>query len=290
MKGIIGWRTRVLLIAIITVATGCRSTKLPDFYDFDLQRTGIDTLYLVTDCFMLDEGSDQQTLDSAYNLEVCQQLSSKLSDLLTRQTKIEVKTKLVTAGLQAGPFKHIASSIEDSENVTLPVYAVNNTAGQQELLPLNAVSASLHQQIINPEQRVAYASSVKWKQYQEVQDLRLSENDMLLFVQLTGLKVDKVSANTKAIVTALLTMGAGAYVERSAISATAVLLDNKGNPKWVDIAFYTHEVESECQIDRAKSDLLSYFPYPGLNPESSAKSPRCFEGDPRGKPREPSAT
>ncbi|MBT1444195.1 hypothetical protein KJI95_06605 [Shewanella sp. JM162201] len=251
------------------------------FEKFDLHESGVTKLYLVTDCFMLDDVSDTQTLDAAYNLGICERLADKLEELIERQTPLSVETQLVTAGLQAGPSRTIAATDETQGQLLLPVIARDNSSDDNMRLVHNRVSANLSQQILNYGRKQDYLARLQQGPQSDILTLALNDNEVVMYVQLIGLKANPTTQNVQ-IALAMLSAGTAVYLEQTAVSATAVILDREGKVRWADVAIYTSEVASDCKVHSVKSLLLGEFPLAGLDPESKAKTRECWEGDPRG--------
>lgn len=267
------------LAASSVVLSGCITPV--KFEKYDLTNNGVTKVHLITDCFMLDDINDGQTLDAAYNIDICQRLAGKLEELIERQTPISVETQLVTAGLQMGPSGVIAATDDDLRQLHLPVVGLDNSADEYQRQVYNRVSAYLSEQILNYGQKQSYLARLKQAPQTDIRTLALKEDEVVMYVQLVGLKANPYVQNAQ-VALAVLTAGAAVYVERTAVSATAVILDKEGVVRWADVAIYTSEVETDCKVHSVKSLLLSQFPVVGLDPESKAKTRQCYEGDPRG--------
>ena len=232
------------------------------FPDKSFQDSQITKVRLITDCFVLNEPEDEEPnkFDVDYNLHVCDLLSSKLSEFLESEMNVEITSTAVTAGLQAGRFKHIGSTNLEEGNVNLPVYLDDEDAlAFTEQTLLSSVSEKLSVIIRSWEQREYYVNSLKGVKYSSIKELNLSPEEAILFVQVNGVKIDADAAAKEAALTMLLSMGTMISIKFSAISGQAILLNSDGKPIWAD-ALFRSKLQSECEINNLSAGFMQYFP------------------------------
>jgi hypothetical protein len=270
-------KTICALLVCLTMSACINTGEIEVFSDFGLGKNQISKIYLVTDCFILSEGEDSQNLDTKYNLDVCNELSKIIIEDIERQTQTKVVNKSITTGLQAGPEKYIKSTNENEGLIYLPINSVDNINNTKEQFILNNISSKLSSQIMDWRQRAKYVTSLSKVNYPDIKVLDLESDSVVLFLQLTGLKIDRKRAATKTAIIGILTLGGAVHLEHSAISASAIMLDNQGIPKWGDAIWFNHEFETECEMNMTKNYILQYFPAEKMDNAGKADWFSCIQ-------------
>lgn len=254
---------------------GCVNTgRLDTFSNFDIDKSKVSKIYLIVDCFVLDDVSGQNhAIDVEYNGNICTQLSLSTIREISRKTDIEIMPMTVTTGLQAGIGKYIGATEDEKGPINLPVYFSEAKLDPNYENIFSFVAEKLNVLIYGFEHREKYVKSLTKVNYPDMKRIVFKDNSLVMFVLMDGVRVPTDKSVGQGVATTLLTFGMVTAFEHSITSAKAILLNSDGYPVWGDAASKREAVETNNEVISLASSLFRYFPVSVDINDNKARNP-----------------
>lgn len=196
----------------------------------------LETIFVITDTTLIEQISKQDYgLNKEYNFEEGKLLFKIIQKTLSKKLNAEFKHSLNTIGLKSADNTYILDSTNPKLRLFLPV--IENyieDSSMQELI-----------NIINPIADTSYDSSQPsfgmHKKYQNmmlksdfssIKNLKIKENEAVLLLMTSGVKVPTKTSVKGAVATSILTLGLLSVAKVSVTNMNLLLISHDGKLLW----------------------------------------------------------
>lgn len=241
---------------------------------FEKNKSTIESLskiYVMTDSMIVDDlkGSDVG-VEVEYNYQLNELIFSDTKKILDGQVKAELVHAASAIGLHEADNVYVPDSLDLNNKIILPV--VNESIGIdrrdefiQKLDPLFERSHKITQSF---KERRNYAPDMKEKSFERVSWLNLQEDEAVLMIIASGLKVPGKKSAGQGIATAVLTLGMFVSFEVSITQFNLVLVNHDGELLWANAKYKQGKPAKKNKPENFMYSALRTMPVKIRHPES----------------------